>query len=80
MSILVYTRLYKGFQTVVPSEIRKELDLSMDDLLDWSIEDGKMIIEIKRQRPISDLSKFVIKDTETSDAVELKKKAGRGEL
>ena len=51
---MVCTRLYKGFQTVVPAEIRKELDLSLDDVLDWSTEDGKMIIEIKRQRPISD--------------------------
>lgn len=77
---MVYTRLYKGFQTVVPAEIRKELDLQMDDLLDWTIEDGKMVIEIKRQRPISDLSRFVIKGTGPTDAVELKKKAGRGEL
>ena len=77
---MVYTKLYKGFQTVVPAEIRKELDLRMDDLLDWTIEDGKMVIEIKRQRPISDLSRFVIKGTGPTDAVELKKKAGRGEL
>ena len=77
---MVCTRLYKGFQTVVPAEIRKELDLSLDDVLDWSTEDGKMIIEIKRQIPISDLSKFVIKGTGPTNAVELKKKAGRGEL
>jgi len=77
---MVYTKLYKGYQTVVPAEIRKELNLTMDDVLDWSTEDGKMIIEIKRQRPISDLRRFIIKDTEPTDAVELKKKAGRGEL
>ena len=77
---MVYTKLYKGYQTVVPAEIREELGLSIDDTLDWSIEDGKMVVEIKRQRPISDLSRFVIKDTESTDAVELKKKAGRGDL
>jgi len=77
---MVYTRLYKGFQTVVPAEIRKELDLSMDDLLEWTIEDGKMIIEIKRQRPISDLSEFEIRAPEPTDAVELKKRSGRGEF
>lgn len=77
---MVLTKLYKGFQTVVPSEIREELDLSMEDSLDWSIEDGKMVIEIKRQRPMSDLSKFEIMAPEPVDAVELKRKAGRGEF
>ena len=77
---MVLTKLYRGFQTVVPAEIREELDLKIDDSLDWSIEDGKMVIEIKRQRPLSDLSEFVITDSESSNAVELKKKAGRGEL
>lgn len=77
---MVYSKLYKGYQTVVPSEIRKELDLRMDDLLDWSTEDGKMIIEIKRQRPISDLSEFEIKTGVPTDAVDLKKRSGRGEF
>ena len=60
--------------------IKPRKKVSLDDVLDWSTEDGKMIIEIKRQRPISDLSKFVIKGTGPTNAVELKKKAGRGEL
>ena len=77
---MVVTKLYKGFQTVVPSEIREELNLTIEDSLDWSIEEGKMVIEIKRQRPISDLSEFVITDSEATDAVEIKKKSGRGEL
>lgn len=37
-------------------------------------------IESKKQRPISDLTRFEIKDTGPTDAVELKKKSGRGEL
>lgn len=77
---MVYTKLYKGYQTVVPAEIRKELNLSIDDVLEWSTEDGKMIIEIKRQRPISDLSEFEIKTDVPTDAVELKKRSGRGEF
>ena len=44
---MVLTNLYSGFQTVVPASIRKELNLKLEDSLDWSIEDGKMIIEIK---------------------------------
>lgn len=77
---MVYTKLYKGYQTVVPAEIRKELNLTMDDILDWSTEDGKMIIEIKRQAPMSDLSEFEIMAPEPTDAVELKKRSGRGEF
>lgn len=36
--------------------------------------------EAKKQGPISDLEGFIIKGTEPTDAVELKKKIGRGEL
>lgn len=77
---MVYTKLYKGYQTVVPAEIRKELNLTMDDILDWSTEDGKMIIEIKRQAPMSDLTEFEFYAPEPVDAVEIKKKSGRGEF
>lgn len=77
---MVVTKLYNGFQTVVPAQIRKELDLRIDDLLEWSTEDGKMIIEIKRQAPMSDLSEFEIKAPEPTDAVDLKKRSGRGEF
>ena len=39
-----------------------------------------MVEKTIKQGPISDLSRFVIKDTGPTNAVELKKKAGRGEL
>ncbi len=77
---MVLTNLYSGFQTVVPASIRKELDLKLEDSLDWSIEGDKMIIEIKRQRPISDLSEFEITAPEPTDSVELKRKSARGEF
>ncbi len=77
---MVLTNLYSGFQTVVPASIRKELNLKLEDSLDWSIEDGKMIIEIKRQRSMSDLSEFEITAPEPTDSVDLKRRSARGEF
>lgn len=39
-----------------------------------------MTMEIKRQRPISDLSEFEITAPEPTDSVELKRKSARGEF
>ena len=38
------------------------------------------IMEVEKQRPLSDLAKFAISLDEETDVVDLKKKSGRGEL
>ena len=37
-------------------------------------------MEVEKQRPLADLAKFAISLDEETDAVDLKKKSGRGEL
>ena len=76
----ITSKIYKGFQTVIPSKIRKELDITIEDTLNWKIDGDLMIIEIVRQKPLRDLEKFSIYANEEIDSVELKKKSGRGEF
>ncbi|MBX7077075.1 MAG: AbrB/MazE/SpoVT family DNA-binding domain-containing protein [Methanobacteriaceae archaeon] len=74
------TRIYKGFQTVVPSDIRKKIDLKQNDKLDWGIDsNGDIKIKVKKEKTLDDLSGLISLPYET-DAVELKKKSQRGEL
>ena len=74
------TRIYKGFQTVVPSDIRKKIDLKQNDKLDGGIDsNGDIKIKVKKEKTLDDLSGLISLPYET-DAVELKKKSQRGEL
>jgi len=44
------TNLYKGFQTVVPSKIRKQLNLDLDHVIEWNIkEDGKVELVFRKK-------------------------------
>ena len=80
MEDIVSSKIYKGFQTVIPSKIRNEIGITLEDTLNWRIEKDVIIVEVEKQRPLSDLAKFAISLDEKTDAVELKKKSGRGEF
>lgn len=80
MDDVVSSKIYKGFQTVIPSQIRNEMGITLEDTLNWRIEKEVIIVEVKKQRPLSDLVKFAISLDEETDAVDLKKKSGRGEF
>ncbi|WP_407422773.1 hypothetical protein [Methanobrevibacter sp.] len=77
---IITSKIYKGFQTVIPSKIRKELDINVEDTLNWKINGDLMIIEVVKQKPLRDLEKFAIYVDEEVDSVELKKKSGCGEF
>ena len=48
------TRIYKGFQTVVPSDIRKKIDLKQNDKLDWGIDsNGDIKIKVKKEKTVN---------------------------
>ena len=79
-SEVISSKIYKGFQTVIPSKIRNELDINLEDTLNWKIEGDLMIIEVVKQKPLRDLEKFAIYVDKEFDSVELKKKSGRGEF
>ena len=80
MNDAVSSKIYKGFQTVIPSKIRNELGITLEDTLNWRIEKDVIIVEVEKQRPLSDLANFAISLEAETNAVDLKKKSGRGEF
>jgi bifunctional DNA-binding transcriptional regulator/antitoxin component of YhaV-PrlF toxin-antitoxin module len=73
------SKLYKGFQTVVPSKIRKSFNLDLDYILEWSInEKGNVEVEFRKKTGFMDLAGIFTTEQPT-DAVELQRKMRRGE-
>ena len=73
------SNLYKGFQTVVPSKIRKKLDLDLNHVLEWNInENGKVEVEFRRKRNFMDLN-GLISSKKHKDSVKLQRKIRSGE-
>lgn len=57
----------------------KKLNINTNTL-NFKVEGDMMVVEIIRQKPLSDLEKFAIYVDEELDSVELKKKSSRGEF
>lgn len=74
---MVSTKVYKGFQTVIPAKIRKELNIKQSDLLEWETEENKIILTKKEKIDLSSIVGII--SDEKLDSVEATKKAGMGE-
>jgi AbrB family looped-hinge helix DNA binding protein len=75
--MLYKTKISNGFQTVVPSEIRKKFDINPGDYLEWVLTDDEVILRFRKKVTLEDI--FGMVDGPETDAVELKKKVQRGE-
>jgi bifunctional DNA-binding transcriptional regulator/antitoxin component of YhaV-PrlF toxin-antitoxin module len=73
------TKISRGYQTVVPAELRGAYDISPGDKLVWVEERGEIKVRIRKQKTLKDII-GMISGPKKTDAVELKKKAQRGEL
>ena len=68
------TKLYNRYQTIIPAEIRKKLDIEPDSLVEWSInEKGKVELEFRKKNTFEDIIGIANSEKPTN-AVELKKK------
>ena len=69
----VTTKIYGNYQTAIPSEIRKKLNITKDYVIEWSIdENGKPEIEFRKRVKLEDIRGSVKLGYKT-DSVELKK-------
>lgn len=67
------TKIYNNYQTAIPSEIRKKLNISKNDLVEWNInDDGKAELTFRKKISFKEIEGIVKLDHET-DSVELKK-------
>lgn len=73
------TKIYKGFQTAIPSEIRKKLNLEVDDIVEWFLdESGNVNIEFRKKSNFEDII-GIGKTPYKTDSVKMKKKVAKGE-
>lgn len=71
--------MYKGYQTVIPTEIRKARNVKSDDILNWEItEEGAAKIIFEKRITLEDITGF-IKTDEPINSVELKKRIQMGD-
>lgn len=73
------SKVYKGFQTVIPSKIRKDLGIKEEDSLKWESNGKEATVRIDEQRSLDDLTGLITLPYKT-DSVDLKKKSSRGEI
>jgi AbrB family looped-hinge helix DNA binding protein len=43
------TKISEGYSTVLPAEIRKTLDLTPGDILQWDVDDGIITIQPRKK-------------------------------
>ena len=73
--MLSKTTVSNGYLTVVPKEIREATHILEGDLLEWSIEDDKIVVRPRRKRTIDDITGLI---SHGGDAVASKRRAQRG--
>lgn len=70
------TKVYPNNQTVIPSKIRKEFNITNDTLVEWNINsDNLVILTFKSEKPkLSDMAGLGKgKTNEKTNAVDLKR-------
>ena len=73
--MLSETKISKGFQTVIPSKIRKHYKIKPGDILDWIDTEKGILVQPRKKRTLQDITGLV--KTE-GDAVESKKNVQMG--
>ena len=74
--MLSKTKVSKGYLTVVPKEVRKATQVREGDVLEWSIEDGRIIVRPRRRLGVDDITSLI---SHGGDAVASKRRAQRGQ-
>lgn len=70
------TKISDGYSTVLPAEIRKKLNLTPGDVLQWNIEDENIIIKPRKRISLTDICGSI---SIGGDALEEKKKVQSGD-
>jgi len=73
--MLSETKISKGFQTVIPSKIRKFYKINPGDILNWTDTEDGILVQPRKKRTLQDITGLI--KTE-GDAVESKKIVQKG--
>lgn len=69
---IISTKISNGYQTVVPSEIRKKYNIEPHDIIEWNMTDKGIKISFRKKTHFKDIMGIAESD-EITDAVKLKK-------
>ena len=76
--MVIETKISKGFQTVVPSNIRKMFKVGPGDIVEWKTnKNNRVEVFFRKKITINDVLGMI--DGPKTDAVEMKKRIQRGE-
>ena len=75
----VRTKISKGYQVVVPSELRREFRLEVGDEVIWTLDKGWVSTHFRKKSTLSNIIGLGKSGTKAS-AVALKKRIQKGEL
>jgi len=73
------TKISKGYQVVVPSELRREFRLEVGDEVIWTLDKDKVSTRFRKKSTLSNIIGLGKSGTKAS-AVALKKRIQKGEL
>ncbi len=73
--MLSETKVSKGYQTVVPSKIRKAHNIIPGDILEWTDTNNGILVRPRKKRTLEDITGLVRSE---GDAVGSKKKVQMG--
>jgi len=77
-SMVITTKIYNKYQTVIPKEIRKKLNITKNHLVEWYLdESGEVKLKFIENLSFEDMA-GIFKSDEVTDAVKLKKQVQRG--
>ncbi len=71
------TKISKGYQVVVPAEVREKFGLEPGDILLWEKKNREVVVKPRKRARLEDITGII---SVKADAVKLKKKAQRGAL
>jgi len=69
------TKISKGFQTVIPSAVRRTFAVEPGDYVEWERGSDGLVVRFRKRRRLRDLEGI---GGASADAVEVKKRAQRG--
>ena len=74
--MLSRTKVSKGYLTVVPKDIRRASGILEGDILEWALEEDRIVVRARRRRTIDDIIGL---GSHGGDAVEDKRRVARGQ-
>jgi len=75
--MVLTTKIYNKFQTVIPKEIREKLKITEDHLVEWCLDEkGEVRVNFIKNLSFEDMA-GIFESDEPTDAVKLKKRVQR---